>query len=111
MAFFVENTTTEHEITDPVTGEKASVTIRKLNAGDTAAIQDTIRMTLGEKPDAEFKLGEFRLLMVERALVAWSLPKPVTPMTIRALEPDVFEQIFNIVNQQGTDNNPLDDES
>ncbi len=101
MSFFTNLEPTEHTITDPDTGETATVQIKKLSAGDLASIHDSIRMNLGDKGEArpDINLGAFRMLIVEKSLVSWSLEQPVTPNTIRLLSPAVFEQIFDICNE------------
>lgn len=96
MPFFVEAGTYVREITSP-DGETAEVTLRRLNAGDQAAIQDALRMSMDdENSDASPSIGTMRVLTVRRALLDWTIPgsKP-TPETISMLEPEVFEQIYS----------------
>jgi len=109
MAFFTSNEVTSHTIHDDE-GNEATINVRALNSGDQAVIQDSIKMSIGDNPEPDIKIGAFRLLMVERALVSWSLDLPVSPNTIRQLEPSVFEQIFNIVNGS-EEEAPLDEAS
>lgn len=100
MAFFTDLTPTEHTITDPDSGETATVKIRKLTAGDLAGIQDSIRLSMeGDNPTPEVQIGIFRMMIVEKSLVDWSLDTPVSPNTIRMLNPLVFEQIFALCNE------------
>lgn len=79
----------------PGKGEKATVTLRRLNAGDQAAIQDTLRMGIGEGADATPALGTMRMLTVQKSLVDWTLPGPKpSPEAISQLDPEVFDQIY-----------------
>lgn len=92
-------------------GEEGTVTLRRLNAGDQAAIQDTLRMSLDEGSDASLAIGSMRMLSVERALIDWDWdgPKP-SPEAISQLEPEVFEQIYSFV-EIGTPPTPEQKES
>ena len=72
--------------------------MRELNAGDMAVIQDTVRILAGNDPAPDVKIGAMKLIMVERALVGWSLEVSCTPSSIRNLDPRVFEAIFKIIN-------------
>lgn len=97
MGFFISAETYTKTIKSP-DGEEGEVTLRRLNAGDQAAIQDTLRMSLDENADASLAIGTMRMLTVERALVKWSWPGPQpSPEAISQLEPEVFEQIFSFV--------------
>lgn len=103
MGWFTETATydvpLEHE------GEKATVTLRPLDAGDRAELQDTMRMELAAEEGSdegritpEMKMGSMRMLTVERAVVSWTLPGPgPTRASVRSLHPDVFEKIFESV--------------
>lgn len=95
MSFFIKNETYKVTITHPDTEETAEVELRPLNAGDTAAFSDTIAMTMGEEPS--IRLGSLRLMMVERAVVSWSLEVAPSRSTIERLDPRVFEQIFQAI--------------
>jgi hypothetical protein len=97
-SFFVSGETSDHTITSP-TGEEATVTLRELNAGDMATIQDTVRVTSeGDEVSPELRIGAMKLAMVTAAVVSWTLEVPATPNSIRALDSTVFEAIFKIVN-------------
>ena len=97
MGFFISAATYEKTVKTP-DGEEGVVTLRRLNAGDQAAIQDTLRMSLSEDADASLAIGTMRMLTVERALVKWDWPGPQpSPEAISQLEPEVFEQIFEAV--------------
>jgi hypothetical protein len=95
MPFFISTEPYKRTVLSP-DGEEGVVTLRRLNAGDQAAIQDTLRMSLSEDADAALALGTMRMLTVQRALMDWSWPgaKP-TPESIAQLEPEVFEQIYS----------------
>lgn len=110
MAFFVNREPVSHTITDPDTGETATVQIVELNAGDLVGIQDSIRVTQDENDDMspEFLLGTMKMLQVEKALVGWSLDGTPTANTIANLDPRVFEQIATIVNGVSKDSDPLE---
>lgn len=95
MPFFIDTTPYEREVEAPG-GEKGTVKLRRLNAGDQAAIQDTLRMSLSEDADASLAIGTMRMLTVQRALIDWSWPGPKPSQeSIAQLEPEVFEQIFS----------------
>ena len=95
--FFISTELYEREVTAP-DGSTGKVRLRRLNAGDQAAIQDTLRMAIGDEADAALKIGTMRMLTVSRALVDWDLPGPKpSPEAISQLEPDVFEQIYGFV--------------
>lgn len=104
MAFFISRDPVTHTITDPATGETATVDIVPLNAGDQVAIQDSIRMQIGEDASPEARIGSLKLLIVERALVGWSLDVAPTRNTIERLNPEVFEQIFQLANASASPN-------
>lgn len=97
MSFFISTEPYEREIESP-SGEKGTVKLRRLNAGDQAAIQDTLRMSLGDDgTDSSLALGTMRMLTVKRALIDWSWRPSPTPELIAQLDPDVFEQIYSHV--------------
>jgi hypothetical protein len=97
MGFFISTDTYTRKIKSP-DGDEGEVTLRRLNAGDQAAIQDTLRMSLEEGADASLAIGTMRMLTVERALIKWDWegPQP-SPESISQLEPEVFEQIYSHV--------------
>src|SRR5580765_3899864 len=80
-------------------GDMATVTLRALNAGDQADIQDILRMEMGDDSErSQLALGSMRRMSVEKALIDWTIPGPKpTPESIRALAPEVFEQIYSYV--------------
>lgn len=79
----------------PGRGEKGTITLRRLNAGDQAEIQDRLRMSF-EDNDARPAIGTMRMLTVQRALLDWDFPGPKpSPESIAQLEPEVFEQIYS----------------
>ena len=95
MPFFIRNEPYTRTIKTPE-GEEGTVTLRRLNAGDQAAIQDTLRMSLSEDADASLALGTMRMLTVQRAVIDWDWPGPKpSSESIAQLEPDVFEQIYS----------------
>jgi hypothetical protein len=91
--------TYDREIENPVTKEKATVTLRNLSWGDITKTNE-IRFSQGEDGEGIGKMlpGENKLLLVELALVRWTLPMEITRDTIRQLNPLVGEQIFRHVN-------------
>lgn len=111
--FFVSRDAVTHVITHPDTGEEATVEIRRMNAGDQVAIQDSIRMNVNEDgiEDAEIRAGTYRKMLVERLLVAWSLPLPVTPTTLDQLDPRIYNAIAELCATQPVGGNatPLAD--
>jgi hypothetical protein len=110
MGFFIDQAPYEREIEAP-SGEKGTVKLRRLNAGDQAAIQDTLRMSINEDADASMAIGTMRMLTVRRALVGWSwMPSP-TPETISQLEPEVFEQIYSYCEMGTPPTLPTTDEA
>jgi len=80
----------------PGRGEVAVVTLRMLNAGDMAELQDRLKMSMSdENEDASVYLGTLRRLTVQKALIDWTIPGPKpSPEAISQLEPHVFEQIY-----------------
>jgi hypothetical protein len=109
MAFFIKQTTYRRDITDPDSGETSWVELRPLNAGDTAMFSDSIAMTNEDDEVAmSVRLGTLRMLMVERAVVAWGLEVSPTPETIRQLHPKVFEQIFQHID--AGEDSPLEED-
>jgi len=97
VSFFIAVEPYKREITAP-DGEKGEVTMRRLNAGDQAAIQDTLRMTLGDETETSLAMGTMRMLSVQRAVLDWSWPGPKpSSESISQLEPEVFEQIYSFV--------------
>lgn len=86
----------EREIESP-NGAKATVVLRRLNAGDQAAIQDTMRLIV-DTEETSLKLGTLRHLTVQKAVLDWDIPGPKpSPEAIAQLHPDVFEQIYAAV--------------
>lgn len=112
-SFFVPRDAVTHVIKHPDTGEEASVEIRRMNAGDQVAIQDSIRMMLSEDgvEDAQLQLGTYRRLLVKRLLVSWSLELPVSDSTLDQLDPRVYNEIADLCSGQpvGGDSSPLTD--
>ncbi len=89
MAWFSENAETyKIEIVDPDDEAiRATVTCKRLTAGDHADIVDVLF-------DEERGEGGQRLLIVERAVVGWTLPEAYTPAMLSGLKPEVFLQIY-----------------
>lgn len=86
----------EEEIRAAMTAE---VELRPLNAGDMALLNE-LRL---EQDGASIQLGAVKLRTVQLALVGWSLQengtlKPITPDTIKQLNPFVFDQIYRLVD-------------
>jgi hypothetical protein len=74
---------------------QGKVTLRPLNSGDRTELEDNVRMEVGnEEATPQMLLGTMRRMTVERAIVGWTLEEDVNTMTIRRLNPGVFEQIF-----------------
>lgn len=87
--------TYDREIKHP-NGTVETVTLRPLDAGDRAEFNEIRILSEGE---GAMRTGRISVLMVERAVVAWTLkeedgsPLPVTSAIINALEPSVFDQL------------------
>jgi hypothetical protein len=127
MPWFVSDETYERKVRDPESGEIGTVTMRPLAAGDRLRSIDLARMSAaagldlenledGDEVELQVPMGRCTLLAVEAAVVAWSLPQPPTPDTIRALKPNVLEQIFShvaigAVEEPEDDAGPLDEQS
>lgn len=110
MSFFIENTTYKIDITDP-DGETSWVELKRLNSGDIAHLHDTLGMKEGAEGEAatpDVKLGAWRMMTVELAIVNWGLPLSPTPSTIQALHPKVFQQIYDAVDIGDGKTNPLE---
>ena len=77
-------------------GEKFRATFRALNAGDRAEFNE-VKLIAGE--DASVPYGTIQILMVVRALVEWDISDlPITEDTVRALDPNVFDRLFEAVS-------------
>lgn len=107
--FFSDGQTYERDIR---LGDRVEqVTLRPLSAGDKADITDAVRISIARAADeddegaegssAELRIGAQRLLTVNAAVVAWTLPKPKSLSTVRALHPSVFDQIYAEVSWGG----------
>jgi hypothetical protein len=86
----------DREVVHPKDPEaKMTVTLRPLNAGDRAELQE-MQITGGEDGEGEGKvsLARQQVRALQLALVAWSLPEAVSPDTIAQLEPAVFDAIY-----------------
>jgi hypothetical protein len=95
---FTPTETYEVTITDPDDGEEWQVTMRVLNAGDRAMLQDQLRVEMREDDDTEvarIPMGTMRLLTVDRAVVRWTLPTPKSTASIASLREELFEQLFD----------------
>lgn len=104
MSLLVRGQTYTAPIEDPETGETITVTLRKLNARDDAALRDSMRMMGGEEEDEvnfELRLGTWQLLTVQRSIVGWDHPTdpPPTPDLVGDLHPDVFDAIYQAVER------------
>lgn len=106
MAFFVDRKKTfPVEITNPETGEKASVELRKLDAGDYAdRSSKMMRVDVDKDPrtgkpteNISFDSGGAKLFTIHRSVVSWDLPVPVSFRAIRSLDDDVLEQLYGHV--------------
>ena len=114
MAFFTRSATYKRTIKDPDTGDEATITLRPLNAGDRAELQDLTRMQMGDEGSAELRLGQMQLITVSRAIVDWTLDEPTTPEAVAMLHPDVFDDIYSHISwgsvptEEPADASPLD---
>ncbi len=93
---FVQHETYESELVDPRDGERWTATLRVLNAGDRAVLQDETVLESDDSGGERLRvpMGRLRLLTVERALVSWTLPLPASRAAIEVLHEDVFDQLF-----------------
>lgn len=100
MSWFAEDAERyTFEIVDPDDpSAKATVTCKRLNAGDHAAVVDLLH-------DDERGEGETRMLIVARAIVGWTLPVPYSEASLAGLAPAVFLQIWAGIRQE--DVNPF----
>lgn len=76
--------------------ESFVVELRPLDAGDRAAIRDSLAMELdaqGEAASVQARLGTIEILTVEKAVVDWTLTPGPSRATIGRLRPDVLEAI------------------
>lgn len=99
--WFVNRDTYTVDIEHPDTKEKATVTMRPLNAGDRAEFNE-IRILQSDDDDGasegSIRPGRMQLLTVERAVTEWTLPQPPSSATIANLDPRVFDQIYEAVS-------------
>jgi hypothetical protein len=100
VAWFTENAETyEIEIVDPDDETvKATITCKRLSAGDHADVVDAMH-------DDESGEGHVRFLIVERAVTGWSLPEAFSPAMLAGLKPEVFLQIWAGIREE--DVNPF----
>lgn len=105
---FVTQETYDVELVDQRDGEKWTATMRVLNAGDRAAIQDetVIESTDDGVDRSRIPMGRLRMRAVELALVKWTLPLPPTPQTIATLHGDLFAQLYANVRDGSDDSGP-----
>lgn len=89
MGWFTDNADTyEIEIVDPDDeSNKATITCKRLTAGDHADVVDLMH-------DDEEGEGQVRRLIVQRAVVGWTLPEAYAPAMLDGLKPEVFLQIW-----------------
>lgn len=100
MDWFVSRETYDREVAHPDDeNEKITVTLRPLNAGDRAELQE-MRIGAGDDGEGEGRvsLARQQVHAVQLALVAWSLPQAVSPETIAQLDPRVFDGIYKHVS-------------
>lgn len=100
MGFFSEDAETyEIEIVDPDDETTvATVTCKRLSAGDHAAVVDALY-------DDEHGEGASRMVIIERAVVGWSLPQAYSKAMLAGLKPEVYLQIWAGLRQE--DVNPF----
>lgn len=68
-----------------------SVTLRPLTAGDRAEFSE---IKIRDDEGGSIATGLIQLMMVERAIVAWTFDRPPTIDVIRVLEPGIFDQLY-----------------
>lgn len=95
----VTRDTYERKIKHP-DGTEETVWLRPLNAGDRAEFNEIKVLAEG---DGAIQTGRIQLLMVERAVVDWTLEQdgsklPISVEIIRQLEPSVFDQLYEHVS-------------
>lgn len=91
--------TYDREVRHP-DGTVETVTFRPLDAGDRAEFNEIRILSEGE---GAVRTGRISVLMVERAIISWTLkqdgePLPVTSAIINALDPSVFDQLYEHVS-------------
>lgn len=95
----VKRDTYERKVKHP-DGTEETVWLRPLNAGDRAEFNEIKVLAEG---DGAIQTGRIQLLMVERAVVDWTLEQdgsklPISSEIIRQLEPSVFDQLYEHVS-------------
>jgi len=76
------------DVLDPETGDRATVTCKRLTAADHAKVQDA-------QFDEERGEGHARFVIVSHAVVSWTIPVgPYSPDMLAAIDPSVFLQIY-----------------
>jgi hypothetical protein len=102
---FVNQETYDVEVVDPRDGERWNVTLRVLNAGDRAALQDeTVIETDDSGEDrARVPMGKLRMKALERAVVSWTLPMQPGPNAIAVLHEAIFDQLYEAIRSSATD--------
>lgn len=97
--WFVERTTYTRKI-KAASGAEAEVVMRPLNAGDRAEFNE-IQLFQDEDGEGSGRLrpGRMQLLMVERAVVSWTIPGPgPSSESIAQLDPRIFDQLYDAVS-------------
>lgn len=98
--WFTRRDTYDRTIEHPDDSEaKITVTLRPLNAGDRAELQEMQIVDDGEGGgEGKVSLARQQVRAMQLALVAWSLPEALSPDTIAQLEPKVFDAIYKHVS-------------
>lgn len=95
----------EFTLVDKSDKEEWTVWLRPLNAGDQAKLLDQMAVEEGENEDdrdvTKPRLGTVKLLLVNEAVIRWTLPQPPTPHTIAALRPDLFDLLYDATKFAG----------
>jgi hypothetical protein len=101
MAWTVSSITREVTITDPDSGDTATVIIKKLSEGDLQLRTDSMSVALvGEGASMNIALGQLRRIDLESSIVSWDIPGlPFTKAEIGNLDPAIAGQIYEAVQE------------
>lgn len=89
MAWDITSVTKDVTVTHD--GESAEVTVRKLSEGDfqqVATLAEAVGIT-----------AAMRRVFLERGIVRWTIPVPLTPEAIQSLPIGVSKVIFDAINE------------
>lgn len=84
----------EDEDGNVVSEERGTITLKRLSAAEHAVVQDAMF-------DDEQGEGQSRLVLVQHAVVAWSIDeRPPTPDLVADLDPVIIQQVYAAMKRE-----------